>query len=97
MLASNTDAASSPHGVRAGAAAAVLAHVPCWPGRLHCINGSVHAVSQQTPSTQKPVEHCAGVAQAPPCGMPVFVGMAVAVWVAVSTPSALSVGRRWER
>jgi len=34
MLASNRDAANSPHGVNVGAAAASLAHVPTWPARV---------------------------------------------------------------
>jgi hypothetical protein len=70
---------SSPHGVIAGASAAALAHVPTWPARLQRINGSVlQAVSQQTLSAQKPVEHCEGVEQAPPIETNgVFVGVAV--------------------
>jgi len=39
---------------------------------------------QQTPSTQKPVAHSAGVEHAPPWGIPVFVGVAVGVLVAVA-------------
>ena len=38
---------------------------------------------QQTPSAQKPVAHSAGVEHAPPCGMPVLVGVAVGVAVGV--------------
>jgi len=29
-------------------------HIPIAPGTLHALHVSVHAVSQQTPSTQKP-------------------------------------------
>ncbi len=52
--------------------------------------GPVQAVSQQTPSTQKPVAHCAGVAHAPPCGTGVPVGVTVGVWVTV--PVEVTVG-----
>jgi hypothetical protein len=83
MPASNTDAPNNPHGVSVGAAAASLAHVPTCPARLQRINGSVQAVLQQTPLVQKPVEHCDGVAQAPPWGTGVLVGVAVTVAVAV--------------
>jgi hypothetical protein len=76
-------ATSNPHGVNVGAFAATLAHVPTWPARLQRISGSVQAVSQQTPVTQKPVPHCAGVAQAPPCGTGVLLGVAVGVLVGV--------------
>jgi hypothetical protein len=69
MPTSNIDAPSNPHGVNVGAAAASLAHVPTWPARLQRINGSVQTLSQQTLSTQNPVEHSDGVAQAPPTGM----------------------------
>jgi hypothetical protein len=61
---SNSAPISNPDGVSVGALAAALAHVPSWPGRLQRINGSVQAVSQQTPLAQKPVPHCEGVAQA---------------------------------
>ena len=64
--ASANAAPSSPHGVSVGAAAVVLAHIPTRLVRLHRIDGSVQAVSQQTPLAQKPVPHCEGVAHAPP-------------------------------
>jgi hypothetical protein len=79
MPASVIDPISNPHGVSVGAAAAVLAHVPTWPARLQRINGSVQAVSQQTLLAQKPVPHWDGVAQAPPCGTGVAVGVCVTV------------------
>jgi hypothetical protein len=66
ILASTSEAASNPHGVSIGALAAALAHVPTCPARLQRINGSVQAVLQQTPSTQKPVEHAADVEHALP-------------------------------
>src|SRR6266702_7411225 len=93
MLASNTDAASRPHGVRAGAGAAVLAHVPRRPGRLHCSSGPVQAVSQQTPSTQKVDEHCTRSVQLDPlgCGVGVAVGVGVDVLVAVCVGVAVGV------
>ena len=85
-----------------GALAAALAHVPTWPGKLQRINGSVQAVLQQTPLAQKPVTHCEGVAQAPPKGTPVLVGVAVGVGVrllvavtvgvSVGVPDAVTVG-----
>jgi hypothetical protein len=50
---------------------------------LHRIDGSVQAVSQQTPVTQKPVPHCEGVEHAPPWGTGVLVGVAVGVLVGV--------------
>src|SRR5262245_51921731 len=59
------------------------AHVPRCPGRSHRPKDGLQAVLQQTPSTQKPVAHSAGVAHAPPCGMPVLVGVAVGVLVGV--------------
>ena len=83
---SNTAATSSPHGVRAGAGAAVLAQVPICPARLHCSPGAVQAVSQHTPSTQKVDAHCAGSAQLDPlgCGVGVAVGVRVGVLVGVA-------------
>jgi hypothetical protein len=88
--------------VSVGALAASLEQVPTWPARLHRINGSVQAVSQQTPVTQKPVPHCDGVAQAPPWGtgvavgvevtVGVLVGVAVIVTVAVTVAVAVMVG-----
>ena len=83
ILASTSEAASNPHGVSIGALAAALAHVPTCPARLQRINGSVQAVLQQTPLAQKPVPHCDGVAQEPPCGTGVAVGVLVIVGVAV--------------
>jgi hypothetical protein len=77
-------AISNPHGVSVGASAAALAHVPTWPARLQRVNGSVQAVSQQMPVTQKPVSHCEGVTQAPPCGTGVLVGVRVGVPVGVN-------------
>ena len=60
MPASAAVAASNPLNVIPGAAsavAAVLAHVPTCPGRLHCCSGWSQAVSQQTPSVQLPDKH----------------------------------------
>ncbi len=74
---------SNPHAVKAGAGAAMLAHVPSFPGRLHFSSTPVQALPQQTASTQKPVLHCAEVEQAPPCGTGVLVGVAVDVTVGV--------------
>lgn len=91
MPASKIIPASSPHGVSAGAAAAVLTHVPPWPGRLQLSSTPVHAVSQQTPSPQKVVTHSLPVVQAPPCGTAVLVGVAVTVAVAVAVPVAVAV------
>jgi len=92
MPASISEAAMIPHGVSVGAAAASLAHVPTCPARLQRINGSVQAVLQQTPVTQKPVEHSEDVAHAPPCGMRVRVGIAVAVGVLVGVLVRVCVG-----
>jgi hypothetical protein len=58
---------------------------------LQRINGSVQAVLQQTLSTQNPVEHSDGVAQAPPAGMRVLVGVAVAVLVRVKVAVTVAV------
>ena len=91
MPASSTAPAISPHGVSAGAPAAALAHVPVCPGRLQSIRGPVQALSQQTLSTQKPVEHSEGVEHAPPWGMRVLVGVAVAVAVAVTVAVGVAV------
>src|SRR5215472_11126115 len=95
MLARINDPTSNPHGVSVGAAAASLAHVPSWPARLQRIKGSVQAELQQTLSAQKPVPHCDGVAQAPPWGTGVLVGVlvtfAVAVLVAVCVAVAVRV------
>jgi hypothetical protein len=78
--------------VSVGALAAVLAHVPTWPARLQRIDGLVQAVSQQTLSAQKsPAAHCADMAQAPPWGMGVLVGVAVTVAVNVTVAVAVSV------
>lgn len=62
----------------------------------------MQAVSQHTPSTQKPVEHCDGVAHAPPCGTGVFVGVMVGVLVGVAVAAAsvycgvsISTLKRW--
>jgi hypothetical protein len=57
--------------------------VPTLPARLQRINGSVQAVLQHTPLAQKPVPHCDGVAQAPPCGTGEAVAVGVTVGVAV--------------
>src|SRR5262249_22082744 len=76
-LVSTKLAISNPHGVNVGASAAVLAQVPTWPARLQRIDGSVHPVSQQTLSTQKPVEQAGPVLHAPPWGTPVLVGVTV--------------------
>jgi hypothetical protein len=83
MPVSRILAISTPTALSVGASAAVLAHVPAWPARLHRVIGSVQAVSQQTLVTQKPVPHCAGVAQAPPWGTGVLVGVMVGVCVGV--------------
>jgi hypothetical protein len=77
-------AISNPHGVSVGASAAAVAHVPTCPAGLQRIAGSVQAVSQQTPVTQKPVPHCEGVEQAPPWGTGVLVGVLVGVPVGVN-------------
>src|SRR5215471_15932491 len=79
---SRTAAIANARGVSAGAGE-IPAHVPRCPGRSHRPKSGLHAVLQQTPSTQKPVAHSAGVEHAPPCGMPVLVGVAVGVLVAV--------------
>ena len=63
--------------VAMGVAVAVLAHVPTRPGRLHCINGAVQAVSQHTLSTQKVDAHCSAAAQLDPLGS--RLGVAVGV------------------
>ena len=78
-----TKSVSAP-GDSVGACAATRVHVPIWPSRLHCWSGSAQAVLQQTPSSQKPVEHSDGVVQSPPWGMPVLVGVTVTVLVDVS-------------
>ena len=54
----------------------------------------VQAVSQHTPLAQKPVAHCEGVAQAPPWGMGVLVGVAVTVAVNVTVAVAVTVAVR---
>ena len=94
MRASITDPISNPHGVSVGALAAALAQVPTSPARLQRIKGSVQAVSQQTLSTQKPVPHCDGVAQAPPCetGIPVDVTVGVTVGLPVVVLVGVMVG-----
>src|SRR5215813_14784537 len=74
---------ASARGVSVGAGE-TPEHVPRCPGKSHRPKSGLQAVLQQTPSTQKPVEHSAGVEHAPPCGMPVFVGVAVGVLVAVA-------------
>jgi len=51
----------------------------------------LQAVLQQTPSTQKPLAHTEGVAQSPPIGMPVLVGLAVGVCVTVAVLVAVAV------
>src|SRR5215471_18158758 len=88
---SRSAATSNPRGVSVGAAVAALAHVPTCPARLQRINRSVQAVSQQTPLAQKPVPHCDGVAQAPPWGTGVLVGVDVTVAVAVLVGVAVGV------
>jgi len=82
---------SNPVLEAAGAPAAVVAHVPTWPGRLHCSSGASQAVSQQTPSAHSSVEHCEGVLQAPPCGTGLAVGVLVAVPVLVAVLVAVAV------
>ena len=58
---------------------------------MHRINGSVQALLQQTPLAQKPVPHCDGVAQAPPCGTGLAVGVLVTVDVAVRVAVCVAV------
>ena len=54
---------SSPGSVPSG----IAVHVPTLPGRLHAWQVPLHAVSQQTPSTQLPVEQTVpSVPQLPP-------------------------------
>ena len=67
----------------AGAPAAVRAHVPTCPGRLHCASGSPQALSQQTSSAQNVDPQCSGAAQLAPlsCGVGVTVGASVGVLV----------------
>src|SRR5215813_9139014 len=88
MLARNTATARRPHQPTAGAGAVVLVHMPRRPGKSHRSCGLVQAVSQHTPPAQKPVAHCGGVAQAPPCGTGVGVLVGVLVTVGVLAPGA---------
>ena len=92
MLASTSEAINNPHGVSVGALAAALAHVPRWPVRLQCINGSEQAVLQQTPLAQKPVAHCTGAVQLEPLGCRVGVTVGVAVGVLVAVCVGVEVG-----
>ena len=85
--ASSAAPMSKPRPESAGAA--LLPHVPTWPGRLHCSSGASQASSQHTASTQNPVEHSDDVSQLPPCGMPVVVAVAVAVVVPVAVAVAV--------
>src|SRR5262250_1503528 len=87
---SSTAATAIARGVSVGAGE-TPAHVPRCPGRSHRPNSGLQAVLQQTPSTQKPVAHSAGVEHAPPCGMPVLVGVAVDVCVTVAVLVAVAV------
>src|SRR5499425_1486792 len=93
---SSTAATAIARGVSVGAGE-TPAHVPRCPGRSHRPKDGLQAVLQQTPSTQKPVAHSAGVEHAPPWGMPVLVGVAVGVAVgllvavAVLVPVAVAV------
>jgi hypothetical protein len=94
MLVSKIPATSSPHGVSVGAGAAKLTQVPGWLGASHRSSGPVQAELQQTLSTQKRVAHCDEVAQAPPWGTGVPVGVAVAVMLGllVGVPVGVIVG-----
>jgi len=87
---SSAAATASARGVSVGAGD-TPAHVPRCPGRSQRPKSGLHAVLQQTASTQKPVAHSAGVEHAPPCGMPVLVGPAVGVWVTVAVLVAVAV------
>jgi len=80
--------------VAMGVGVAVLAHVPTRPGRLHCINGAVQAVSQHTLSTQKVDAHCSAAVQLDPmgCRLGVAVGVAVGLAVGVLVGVAVLVG-----
>src|SRR5215468_4625937 len=82
---------ANARGVSVGAGE-IPAHVPRWPGRSQRPKDGLQAVLQQTPSTQKPVAQSAGVEHAPPCGMPVLVGVAVGVSVGVSVTVGVLVG-----
>jgi hypothetical protein len=42
----------------------VALQVPTWPTSAHDAHCPVHALSQHTPSTQKPLPHCASALQA---------------------------------
>src|SRR5215475_12699263 len=88
---SSAAAIANARGVSVGAGA-TPAHVPRCPGRSHRPKVGLQAVLQQTPSTQKPVAHSAGVEHAPPCGTPVLVGVAVGVLVGVSVTVGVLVG-----
>ena len=83
--------------VAMGVAVAVLAHVPTRPGRLHCINGAVQAVSQHTLTTQKVDAHCSAAAQLDPMGRRLGVavgvrGVAVGALVGVAVGIAVGIG-----
>jgi hypothetical protein len=100
MPVSGILAISTPTPLSVGAAAAVLVHVPTWPARLHRIDGSVQAVSQQTLSTQLRDAHCPAAVQLEPlgCGVGVLVGVTlgllrgVLLGVPVGVPVGVSVG-----
>jgi hypothetical protein len=47
-----------PHDGDPALPAGRLVHVPSEPGRLHASHPPLHAALQQTPSVQKPEEHC---------------------------------------
>jgi hypothetical protein len=55
----------APAGLVSCRPAAMLAHAPTLPGRLHAVHGPAQALLQQTPSTQSPLAH--SVAFAHPC------------------------------
>jgi hypothetical protein len=56
------------HGVREPCGAPTTGrHLPTLPPTSHAAQASVHALSQQTPSTQKPVAHSLAEVQPTPC------------------------------
>src|SRR3954468_14741820 len=55
--------------LRGSVPAATGAQVPTEPERLQVVQRPVHAVLQQTPSTQKPLAHSPVAEQLPPFGL----------------------------
>src|SRR5262249_8453720 len=90
MPISSAAATAIARGVSAGAGE-MPAHVPRCPGRSHRPSASLQALLQHTSFTQNPVAHSLGVAHAPPCGMPVLVGVTVGVLVGVAVLVAVAV------